>query len=1127
MQISLRKKEVLLRASLKMLLVMKLTAFFLVIACIHVSAAGFSQKINLSLKNASLSTVFSKVEKQSGYKFFYDKKSLKEAGQVTIDFKEGTLKEFMDKLTKAQGLSYEILDKTIVVRINPVSEVSSIERNALPSTLVHTDPDVQRADLRLQRPVLERATYVAPVDIRITGRVADEKGDAVPGVSVVVKGSPRGTVTDADGNYSLEVPNTQAILVFSFVGYVPQEVPVGNRTRIDLTLNLDEQKLDEIVVVGYGTQRVGDVTSSIATIKAENFVKGPVKDAGQLLQGKVAGLTISSPSGNPVEGTQILLRGNTTLFGANSNPLVIIDGVPGALNTVAPEDIESIDVLKDGSAAAIYGVRGTNGVIIITTKRARGQESSVVEYSGNMSVQSIARKLDMLTAQDYRQQIAAGTRDASWDLGANTDWMDEVTQTPLTNVHNLTFRGGSNRTNYIASANYRYLEGIFKKSDNSTFTGRIDINHSMLNDKLLLNVSLLNQVTSFTQTQDGGSFNGYTYRQALIRNPTSPIYDAEGKWHEQTGNFNYENPLARLYESDGKTKTVNSRMNASLTYNPTNNLRFNALVSYSRFNNNAGYAETKQHISNLRDNMNGYAAIGSALSIDRLLEITGQYSKQFGKHRGSILGGYGYQENDYSSNFLRNFNFPTDIFSYHNIGLGNALTDGKATIGSSRTETNLISFFSRLTYSFDDKYLLMGSVRHEGASQLFGADKPWGTFAAASLGWRITNESFMEDQTLFDDLKLRVGYGITGNPPSTSFLSQALLGYGGYIYSNGSWVRSLGPTTNPNPNIRWEEKHETNVGLDFMLKKGRISGSIDYYVRNIKGLLYDFQVPSPPNLFTTTRANVGVMENKGLEAIVTYIPVRKKDLEWSTTLTFSTNSNKLVSLSNDLYQTTNDYFTTGGTGEPIQTFTNIVFIGQGIGDFYGFKVVDIDANGKWIYENPSGERVSYENFAHSFEDKQVLGNGLPKYYAGWNNNVRYKRFDAGVTMRGAFKYQILNFQRMYFENPSIVNYNRLKSSTDPVYGKALLTAPLEFNSYYLEDGDFWKIDNITAGYNFPVKNKQIKAFRVYASTLNTFTITGYKGIDPEVNRMGLNPGNDDRDKYPTTRTYTLGINLTF
>lgn len=963
----------------------------------------------------------------------------------------------------------------------------------------------------------------------VRGKITDDAGTALVGASVVIKGTSQGELTNKNGEYSITIPagSTDPTLSISFIGYMRREIPIGNQTTINVTLETDNAMLSEVVVVGYGTQRAGDITSSVASVKAENFVKGPVRDAGQLLQGKVAGLTIGTPSGNPTSGSQIVLRGNTTLFGANTDPLIIIDGVPGNLNTVAPEDIESIDVLKDGSAAAIYGVRGTNGVVIITTKRPKAAETNVVEYSGNVSIQSVARKLDLLTAQDYRSQIAAGTRDASWDLGGDTDWLREISRTPVTNIHNLTFRGGSSTTNYIASVNYRYLEGIFKKSDNRTFTGRIDVNHSMFNKKLVLNLSLLSQLNRFTQTADGGTFNGYTYRQAVIRNPTSPVYDQNGNWFEQPGNFNYENPLARLYETDGLTRNADARLIANITYNPIKDLRLNALVSYSRNNNNAGYAETKRHISTVRDNRNGYAAIGSSLNITRLLETTAEYSKQIGLNRFTLLGGYGYQENEFESSFMQNFNFPTDIFSYHNMALGKALAEGKANMGSSKNVTNLISFFSRLSYSYDDRYLLMASVRHEGASQLYGAKRPWGTFMAGSVGWRITNEAFMKNQTIFDDLKLRAGYGVTGNPPSSSFLSQALLGYGGFIYSNGEWVRSLGPVTNPNPNLRWEEKHETNIGLDFSLKKGRISGQVDYYVRRIKGLLYDYQVPSPPNLFTSTRANVGVMENKGLEVLVNFVPVKNKDFEWTTTFLFSTNGNKLVSLSNDLYQTTNDYFTTGGTGEPIQTFTNIVFIGKGIGDFYGFKVVDIDESGKWIYENKNGERVGYNDFGHSFEDKRVLGNGLPKYYGGWNNNLRYKNFDLSVTMRGAFAYQILNFQRMYLENPTIVNYNRLKSSTEKVYGKAVLTAPLEYNSYYIENGDFWKIDNITAGYNFNPKIKNIQRARVFLSTLNTLTITGYKGIDPEVNRSGLSPGNDDRDKYPTTRTFTAGINLTF
>lgn len=1058
-----------------------------------------TRKITISVNNQELKKVLKEVGKKTGAKFFYSPEVIQPDRKITIEVKDEELADFLKEVLTPLDLTSEA-DKDGNIFLNK-KEVGDGKKSA-------TNENI----------------FQAPPPKTIAGKVLAADGTPLEGATVQIKGSAKGTSTDKEGNFILTVAETDAVLVASAIGYEKKEITIGNSADYTIRLASATNNLNEVVVIGYGSQRRSDVTSAVATVKSENFVKGPVQDAGQLLQGKVAGLSVANPSGDPTASSQILLRGNTTLFGANSDPLVIIDGVPGGLRTVAPEDIESIDVLKDGSAAAIYGVRGTNGVIIITTKRAKGGNTSSVDYSGYISTQVIAKKPEMLTAADYRKQIADGTRDANQDLGYSTDWLGEITQLPLIHVHNLTFRGGNSKTNYLASVNYRYLEGIFLRSDNKTFTGRIDVNHSMFDDKVKINIGLLNQVNNFTQTTDGGSFNGYTYRQALIRNPTEPI-DTNGTWYE-TSNFNYENPLARIYETSGETKSVNSRMNATVTYTPVKGLKLSSLFSYSRVNVNSGYAETKKHISNIRDNQNGYAAVGSSISIDRLAELTAEYSKSIGAHRFSVLGGYGYQENETSNNYIRNFDFPTDIFGYNNIGLGNAIKEGKGTVFSGKGETNLISFFGRLTYSYNDKYLLMGSVRHEGASQLFGANRPWGTFAAASLGWRITKEAFMRNQDLFDDLKLRAGYGVTGNPPSASFLSQALLGYGNYVYSNGQWVQVLEPATNPNPYIKWEEKHETNIGLDFSMRKGRISGNVDYYIRKIKGLLYNYQVPSPPNLYPSTQANVGTMENKGIEVMLNFIPVQKRDFQWMTSFNFSTNTNRLISLSNDLYKATNNYFTTGGTGEPIQTFTNIVYIGQNIGDFYGFKVVDIDADGKWIYEGADGKPVGYDQFGHSFEDKKVLGNGLPKYYAGWNNNLRYKKLDLSITMRGAFGFQIANFQRMYLENPSIKNYNRLKSSEDKVFGKTLLTSPLEFNSYYIENGDFWKVDNITLGYNFDhIKSNIIKGARIYVSTLNTFTITGYKGVDPEVNRIGLAPGNDDRDKYPTTRTFTFGVNV--
>lgn len=966
----------------------------------------------------------------------------------------------------------------------------------------------------------------------IKGRVVDEKGGALPGVNVIVKGTNIGAQTDAEGRYSIKAP-ADATLIFSFVGSKPQEVAVGGRGTVDITLQPDTKELADVVVVGYGTQRKADLTSSVASVKEESFVKGATQDAGQLIQGKVAGLTVVSPSGDPTSNTQILLRGTTSLS-ADSQPLILVDGIPGTLKTVAPEDIESIDVLKDGSAAAIYGTRGTNGVILITTRRPKGNITPTIDYSGYVSTQRIARRPKFLTADEYRQKIADGV--AFTDKGSSTDWLNAISQKPFTQVHNVTFRGGNAQTNYLVSGNYRGLQGIFQKSDNSTFTGRADINHNMFEGRVKLNLGLLRSDNKYTSTIDGGNtgvtgaFNGYTYRQALLQNPTAPIYNADGTYSQNFALFNYENPLSRIYDSDGQNHYQNTRLNGSITWEPINNLLFKALGSNTQYDQTRGYSENKQHPSALRDGLNGYASLGSSHVTENLLELTATYNHSFGEHRLSGLAGYSYQDNVAQNEYMANWDFPTDRFTYNNIGIGNALKLGRAPMYSDKGSTNLIGFFGRLTYNYKEKYLLLASVRREASSRLLGADRPWGSFPAVSAGWRINKENFLQNASFLDDLKLRAGYGVTGTIPGSSFIGVSRLTYGGYTLVNGTWIQSLGPSSNPNPSLRWEEKREANVGVDFAMFKGRVSGTVDYYVRRTNGLLYDYVVPSPPNLVSTTTANVGVMENKGLEVQLNLVPVQTKDFTWNSTFNFSTNKNKLVSLSNDLYQSTTDFFNTGDTGEPIQTYTSRVQVGQKLGNFYGYKVVDVTSDGQWIYENSKGEQVAYSQFAHADADKQVLGNGLPKYYGGWNNNFRYKSFDLGITMRGAFGFQILNMQRMYYENTGVTQYNRLRSAYEPVFGKAVLSTamPLEYNSYYVENGDYWKIDNITLGYNFkdnPIK--YIKNVRVFVTTLNTFTITKYKGVDPEVNRLGLNPGVDDRDKFPTVRTFTTGLNLTF
>lgn len=961
---------------------------------------------------------------------------------------------------------------------------------------------------------------------KVTGKVKDSSGEPVIGASVVVKGNnTMGTITDFDGNFMLDVP-AKSVLVISYIGYVTQEVPTAGKNSLEIVLKEDTKTLDEVVVIGYGTQRKGDVTSSVASVKADNFVKGAVKDVGQLIQGKVAGLAITNPNGDPTGSTQIRLRGTNTIGGANTAPLVLIDGIPGELGTVAPEDVESVDVLKDGSAAAIYGTRGTNGVILITTKQAKGVDINQVEYNGYVSTSLIAKKLDMLNADEFR------TLYPDQDHGADTDWIDEISRTPVSHVHNLSLMGGNSKTNYIANLNYASRQGIMKKSDFESFQGRIEVTHRMFDDKLKLKFGLFGKKNQMESTTSGGSFRGWVYGQATRRNPTDPVRNEDGTWNENVSKFEYENPLALLYEAEGNVKKTQLRYNGNIVYNPIKDLTLSAVFSYIRDNMNRGYGETLNHISALRDGLAGWSSVGAYTKMEKLMELTAQYNKEIGAHKFSVLGGYSYNETDFEELWIDNYGFQDDYFGgWHNIGIGSALKDGKANIGSKKTPTNLIGFFGRATYSFKNRYLLMGALRYEGASQLWGTDNAWGLFPSISVGWRITEEAFMKNQKIFDDLKLRVGYGVTGSQPKDPFPGVAMLKYGSYAFVNGNWVQTIVPASNPNPDLKWEEKKETNIGLDFVSWGGRLSGSIDYYNRDVDGLIYEYGVPTPPNLYNKTMANGGTMRNRGVEVLVTVVPVQNKDFEWSTTGTFSLNSNKLISLSGSIFKSDYDYFNTGTVEYSGQVAdSHRVQVGESIGNFYGFKVVDVDSEGRWIYEDRNGELVNYKDFTHAPEDKHVIGNGLPKWYAGWNNTLRYKNFDLNVTMRGAFGFQIINGGRMNYENVKNSRFeNRLKSVNDLVFGKHTLSPEVEpeFNSYYVEDGDYWKIDNITLGYSFGQVGKYIKSLRIYGSVLNALTITGYKGIDPEVSTDGLTPGYDTRDRYPSVRSFTFGVNVKF
>ena len=959
---------------------------------------------------------------------------------------------------------------------------------------------------------------------KVTGTIKDPDGVLIPGVSVSEKNTSNGVVSDFDGLYEITTSGKGAVLVFSYMGYLTQEITVGNQSTLNVVFQEDTQKLSEVVVIGYGTQKRADVTSAVATVKSEDFVQGNVKDAAQLIQGKVAGLTVSAPSGDPTAGSQIKLRGISSISGG-TGPLVLVDGVPGSLNTVAPEDIASIDVLKDGSATAIYGTRGTNGVIIITTKKGNYSVKPTIEYNGYASLSTIANELDFLDASELRQKWDEGyTFNGAnlQDYGASTNWVDEITRDAYSQVHNVIFRGGSESTNLTASLNYRDIEGIFLKSDNKKYTGRINVNHAMFDNKLKTNMGFIVSEQSFNALGDGTSFNTYIYRQALIRNPTEPVKAEDGSWFERDVYF-YDNPVGYIEETIGENRYRNVRFDASMSYDFNDHFKVKAL--YTRKGNSSirGFYQTKNHVSTVKYSQDGFASRGTDDYIGNYGQITADYDQDFGKHKVTALVGYNYEDNTNEGFWANNRRFPTDGFTYNNIGSGQGLQEGEAGLGSYKNSDKLIAFFSRVTYNYDDRYLLMASLRHEGSSR-FGEDNKWGSFPGVSVGWRINQESFLQEADWLDNLKLRAGYGVTGINAGANYQALSGLTYGDYFLYDGQWIRELVPSRNANPNLKWEKKKELNFGLDFGFLDDRISGAVDYYSRTTSDALFNYSVPTPPYFYGTIAANVAEIKNSGLEFLLNVTPFKTENFQWTANLTYSTNTNEIVSLSNDEFQLTNDFFDQGYASEPIQVSTHRVQEGQPLGNFFGLKSVDITDDGIWLIETPDGDIIPATE--STTEDRQILGNGLPKAYFSWNNTVRYKNWDFNLNLRGALDYQILNFSRMYYENPT-VSYNTLDTAYDPVYGKAVLNDVQRLVSHYVEDGDFLKIDNVTLGYTLPKKAlKFADSFRIYASALNLATFTGYKGIDPEVNRDGLAPGNDERDKYPSTRTFSLGINFT-
>ena len=983
------------------------------------------------------------------------------------------------------------------------------------------------------------AQVFAQSGYEVSGVVVDAIGPVI-GAAVMEQGTPNGTSTGLDGDFTFKVSGPDAIVEISCIGYATQTF-TASAMPATITLAEDALFLDDVVVIGYGSQKKKEVTGSVASVKSEDFNAGVKTSPVGLLQGKVAGLNIIRTTSDPTStGFNVQIRGFSTLDkGAGSSPLYIVDGVPVSnIDNISPDEIASMDVLKDGSAAAIYGTRGTNGVIIITTKRGDNFSevaSTHLEYSGYTSVSVRNGDIGMASPEEYvnLESISNGAvvPSISKDKDGNpylTDWMDEVCRpAAFAHNHNVAIVGSSSKFNYRASINFKNAEGIAKNNNREEMIAKIAASQKALDGWLELQYDM-----SYMHYRNDFFCGSFT--QAAILNPTYPVWDSSQKngYYKPTGT-GASNPveLMNQKESYGDGNYFRGSLKATLNIKPIQGLRISGFAAVEEGDNrNFWY----NYDINTDEAGSGKAGRGSNFSFSKLFEVTADYSRTFGLHHVAGVAGFSYQNFLYDGQDISNKGFPTDDAKYYQIGNGDASKDF-LNASSYRNSNTLAAMFARVNYNYAEKYLVSASIRREGSSR-FGANNKWGWFPAVSLGWRITGEDFMQDKTWVDDLKLRAGFGVTGNNLGSDLRSIALMSNNGSFWYNGNYVYTYGVSQNVNPDLRWEKKYEYNLGLDYAFLDNRIYGSLDVYYRHTKDLLWEYEVPTPPNQFPTMLANAGQMKSYGVELAVSGVAVKQGDWTWTTTPTIAFNRNIITKLSDPEKGFNYSETTSGGVGENgiMNTNTQILIEGQPVGSFYGYKIARYK-DGVCYYETvnkKTGKKGIVRADNASEGQRQILGSAQPWFTYGWNNVIRWRNLDASVFFRGVVGNKVLNIARWAYGPQASVGTNLFMKDVlnpNPKTGKIEYANKSQFTDYYLEDGSYLKLDNLTVGYTFNMSesNKYIKSLRVYATGQNLFTLTSYSGQDPEVNTTDVwSAGIDYIDFYPTVATFMIGVNLT-
>lgn len=971
----------------------------------------------------------------------------------------------------------------------------------------------------------EEDVEIARVALMVSGTVIDQQsGEALPGVNVLVKNTATGTVTDVNGKYNLNVPQNDDTLVFSSIGYISQEIPVGGRSVIDVALGADVQQLEELVVIGYGTVRREELTSSVASVGEDDFISGAVNDPIQMVDGKVAGLTMgTAAAADPNAGSSLQIRGVASV-NAGTGPLIVVDGVPGRdLNTIPKDEIESITVLKDGASSAIYGARGANGVILVTTKKSDGGTTAVF-YEGHVSTNFVAKKPAILSAQEYVAYGRSNTYDPSDanNLPYTNNFYDElINDLSLENYHHFAIEGGAGASNYRLSLNYRDTEGIDISSHRRDYGARLNFNHT-IRDK----VDVFGNV--YVNKSNRERTNYMAFRQAIKAQPTEPIFDPDNpnRYYLFSG-YDYYNPVALLKNNTnlGELAVISGDIN--VRWNILDNLSTSLLLA-ENFTESSSYTYQSSESRDSRDNQYaGRASRGQNRSNDKILEWTANYFLEKNRHSVQLLGGYSFQEFTDEGFSAWNANFPSDALLWNNLGAGtwHSTSGGQVAPSSSKSSSNLIAFFGRVNYNYEGTYLLSASLRREGSSK-FGENNKWGMFPGVSAGWVVSEMDFFKNVDVINNLKIRAGYGATGREDIASLLSVPAYRTHSYYNMEGEWLRSWGPASNPNPDLKWEVGINTNVGVDITTLQNRLSLSVDLYNRKTNDLLFSTPTPKPPYIYDRTWRNIGSIQNRGIEFVLDWAAVKNQDFQYTTSVVGSYGKSKMLQINEESGDGDNgstylDFYNLPAPGNP----GTIVRLEEGkeIGNFYMYKHAGIDADGNFLIYNQEGNVIPATE--KTAADKRYVGNGIPDFMLSWTNTFQYKNFDLTLFFKGAFLWDVVNLHQMYY-GLSNAPGNVLKDA----YGRnAAIKAEKEASSYFMEKGDYLNLRNFSLGYSFPVTgNSFFKRARVNLNASNLFTITQFTGLDPtqlEVN--GLTPGIQSMDFYPSTRSFTLAAQLSF